>query len=50
MVESGGNTRLKILKELYKETADEAFNTVHCLFIPWKSESTILTAHLIETG
>jgi len=48
MVESGGNTRLKILKELYKETADEAFNTVHCLFIPWKSESTILTAHLIE--
>ena len=48
MVESGGNTRLKILKELYKETADEAFNTVHCLFVPWKSESTILTAHLIE--
>ncbi|MCK5667441.1 MAG: hypothetical protein KAI15_00030, partial [Gammaproteobacteria bacterium] len=48
MVESGGNTRLSILKELYRETADEAFNTVHCLFVPWKSESTILTAHLIE--
>lgn len=48
MVESGGNTRLKILKELYAETADEAFNTVHCLYVPWKSESTILTAHLIE--
>ena len=48
MVESGGNTRLSILKELYQETADEAFNTVHCLFVPWKSESSILTAHLIE--
>jgi len=48
MVESGGNTRLKILEELYKETADEAFNTVHCLFVPWQSESSILTAHLIE--
>jgi len=35
-------------EELYTETADEAFNTVHCLFVPWKSESTILTAHLIE--
>ena len=48
MVESGGNTRLNILKELYQETADEAFNTVHCLFVPWKSESAVLTAHLIE--
>lgn len=48
MVESGGNTRLSILKELYQETADEAFNTVHCLFVPWTSESSILTAHLIE--
>jgi ParB family protein of integrating conjugative element (PFGI_1 class) len=48
MVESGGNTRLAILKELYLETMDEAFNTVHCLFIPWKSETSVLTAHLIE--
>jgi ParB family protein of integrating conjugative element (PFGI_1 class) len=48
MVESGGNTRLAILKELYQETGDEAFNTVHCLFIPWKSEASVLTAHLIE--
>jgi ParB family protein of integrating conjugative element (PFGI_1 class) len=48
MVESGGNTRLSILKELYQETADEAFNNVHCLFVPWTSESSVLTAHLIE--
>lgn len=48
MVESGGNTRLQILNDLYRETGDEAFNTVHCLFVPWKSESAVLTAHLIE--
>ncbi|MEQ1638938.1 MAG: ParB family protein [Methylococcales bacterium] len=48
MVQSGGNTRLRILSELYRETQDEAFNTVQCLFIPWTSESYILTAHLVE--
>jgi len=48
MVESGGNTRLQILKELYQETGDEVFNTVHCLFVPWKSEAAVLSAHLIE--
>jgi len=48
MIESGGNTRLQILKELYQETGDEAFNTIHCLFVPWKSESAVLSAHLIE--
>ncbi len=48
MVESGGNTRLAILNELYLETGDEAFNTVHCLFVPWKSEAAVLSAHLIE--
>ena len=34
--------------ELYMETADEAFNAIHCLFVPWHSESSVLTAHLIE--
>ncbi len=48
MIDSGGNTRLKILNDLYKETGDEKFNQVHCLFVPWVSESSILTAHLIE--
>lgn len=48
MIESGGNTRLRILRELYQETGDETFNQVHCLFVPWKSESHVLTAHLIE--
>ena len=48
MIESGGNTRLKILRELLEETGDEIFNQVHCLFVPWQSESHILSAHLIE--
>lgn len=48
IVESGGNTRLQILKELWKETADDRFFRIHCLFRPWVSESHVLTAHLIE--
>ena len=48
MVQAGGNTRLKILRELYAETGDEAFNTVHCLYVPWKDEATVITAHMIE--
>ena len=48
MVESGGNTRLGILNELYKETGDETFYHVHVLFRPWRSETHVLAAHLIE--
>lgn len=48
MVESGGNTRLHILKELWKETSDPQFYRLHCLFRPWVSEAHVLAAHLIE--
>lgn len=48
MVESGGNTRLHILKELWPETKDERFHRIPCLFRPWVSEAHVLTAHLIE--
>lgn len=48
MVESGGNTRLHVLKELWQETNDPHFYRVHCLFRPWVSEAHVLTAHLIE--
>jgi ParB family protein of integrating conjugative element (PFGI_1 class) len=47
-VEAGGNTRLQVLKELWAETADERFRCIHCLFVPWRSESHVLGAHLIE--
>jgi len=48
LVESGGNSRLQVLKELWEETKDERFYKIHCLFRPWVSEAHVLTAHLIE--
>lgn len=48
VVHAGGNTRLRILQELYEETGDEAFYRVHCLYRPWNHESDVLLAHLRE--
>lgn len=48
LVESGGNSRLQVLKELWEETNDKRFYKIHCLFRPWVSEAHVLTAHLIE--
>lgn len=48
MVESGDNTRLKILKELWRETRDQSFHAIHCLFVPWISECRILSPHIVE--
>jgi len=48
MVESGDNTRLKILKELWREIRDQSFQTIHCLFVPWISERRILSPHIVE--
>jgi len=44
----GGNTRLRILQELYQETRDERFGTVECVYRPLTEESDILLAHLRE--
>lgn len=48
IVRAGGNTRLKILKELYAETGDSSFTRVPCLLTPWRCESEVLVAHLRE--
>lgn len=48
MVRAGGNTRLQILQDLYRETQDDAFAHVHCIFHPWTGEVHVLTAHLVE--
>jgi ParB family protein of integrating conjugative element (PFGI_1 class) len=48
VVHAGGNTRLRILQELYEETGDEAFYRVHCLYRTWNHESDVLLAHLRE--
>jgi ParB family protein of integrating conjugative element (PFGI_1 class) len=48
IVEAGGNTRLRALRQLWTETRDPRFRKLVVLFRPWRSESHVLTAHLIE--
>tara|TARA_R110001592_G_scaffold355031_1_gene655228 strand:- start:7997 stop:9481 length:1485 start_codon:yes stop_codon:yes gene_type:complete len=48
VLQAGGNTRLRILKELYQDTGDERFYWVNGLFKPWAHESNLLLAHLRE--
>ncbi|HHW2563354.1 TPA: ParB family protein [Pseudomonas aeruginosa] len=50
-IRNGGNTRLEILNELYKETGDERYFSFDCLFKPWdkqRGEIIALTGHLAE--
>lgn len=50
-IRNGGNTRLAILNELYRETGDDKFFKFHCLFRPWdavRGEIISLTGHLAE--
>jgi len=48
IVHAGGNTRLLILKALFKETGESRYAQVPCLFRPWRRESDVLLAHLRE--
>ena len=48
MVCAGGNTRLRILRQLCDRTGEERFCRVHCLYRPWTKESDVLLAHLRE--
>ena len=48
IVEAGGNTRLVALQQLWAETHDVRYRNLVVLFRPWRSESYVLTAHLIE--
>lgn len=48
VLHSGGNTRLRILKELLDETGDERFRWIDCVVKPWSHESNVLFAHLRE--
>jgi len=48
MLLAGGNTRLRALLALYRETGDEAFRYLDCLFKPWVAESAVLLSHLRE--
>ena len=48
MIYAGGNTRLRILQELYEETGDERYREVTCIYHPWTQETDVLVAHLRE--
>lgn len=44
----GGNTRLKIMRELFDETGDERFRMMPCLYQNYHDDTTLQIAHLIE--
>ena len=48
VLHTGGNTRLKILKELFEETGEERYARVDCILRTWTKESSVLLAHLRE--
>jgi ParB family protein of integrating conjugative element (PFGI_1 class) len=50
IIRNGGNTRLQILNDLWKETKDERFYRISSLFRPWspRGEIVLLTGHLAE--
>ena len=48
IVKAGGNTRLQILKELYKSTDDPCFAMANCIEVGWQDESAVLLSHLRE--
>lgn len=48
VIAAGGNTRLRILRELYAETRDARFARAPCVVRAWPGESEVLLAHLRE--
>lgn len=48
IVRNGFNTCLLILNELWKETKNEGFFRINCMFFPWEKESKVLTGHMKE--
>lgn len=48
IIEAGGNTRLLVLQQLWAETRDLNYRQLVVLFRPWRSESHVLSAHLVE--
>ena len=45
---AGGNTRLKILKELFAETGERRFARLACWYRAWRDEAEVVLAHLKE--
>ncbi len=47
-IQAGGNTRLKIIKELWEETGDKRFRAVRCVIKPYESEESTSAKHIAE--
>ncbi len=45
---AGGNTRLRVLRELWQETGSEYYYRLHCKFVPFTDDTRILIHHLSE--
>ncbi len=48
IVRSGGNTRLKVLKELHAETGEARFGEIECRFVPYTDDIELLSLHLMD--
>ena len=48
MIRDGGNTRLKILRELWEETHDIQFFEFGCTYYPWESDLHAIAKHMAE--
>ncbi len=48
VIAAGGNTRLKILRELFEETGKARYARVACVAKPWRGEAEVVLAHLRE--
>lgn len=44
----GGNTRLKIMRELYEETGDDCYRIMPCFYQSFTTDADLQIAHLIE--
>ncbi len=50
MLQSGGNTRLRVLRELFDESGEDRFLHIPVLIRPWVSEVHALSGHLAENA
>lgn len=48
MLAAGSNTTLRILQDLWRNTGDEKYRWVNCIFQPYQSDARILAQHLGE--
>jgi len=48
ILSAGGNSRLKILQELFRETGDKKYSTIPALIEDFETETQLLIQHVVE--